>query len=103
MANQNVTAALVPTGVNRGNLVYGEVTLGTATAADTVTVTLPGGIDPNMLPLAAVGVKGSTTAKTFQALTLTSWTSDTGILVITVPSGGSFAAGDKIAITYLGG
>ena len=102
MANQAGTPTYLPHGLNESRVNSSRFVLpGSLAAADTVTLQPIPELDASLVPVYAIGVKAGT-PKTYQALTMTS-ISSAGVLVVTVPAGGSMAAGDEIYVDYRAG
>jgi len=103
MASQAVTAKYVPKGVNGSNdaIVRAEVPAALA-AADTLSVTRPAGMDPNLIPTGAVCYGPLAGSYPIDAdIALTSHNPTTGVTVLTA-SGAGIVAGSFVLLRYAG-
>jgi|FreactcultureFD7_1027221.scaffolds.fasta_scaffold01344_3 hypothetical protein len=102
MTDHAVTAQTLPRGVNMSNLIVLKITPSVAVPQnDTMTGTIPTGLDVTYIPVFAVAWH-SATPKTSVAVTVTSYNFTTGQFVLTVSGAAGISAGDEVFVQFIG-
>lgn len=102
MPNQNLGSRYVPQGVNRGNESFIETSVAVAAQNDTLTITLPDGVDKSLIPVNVTAVH-TASPLTYRTAVLTSYNPTTGVCVVTVTDAAGLSAGDRVILRLIGG